>query len=180
LVNEEAMMKLGGTIGAAVCGAMVVASVAAAQSAIRRAPGDDADDNVGVNIALQVGGAAYQVNGRGTCGHEPKGWIYGTAAKMWTVRHRDGSRSVTLTFWSPGGGTADMFNLYVTSGGKTHQANTVTGKDAGPTKGSGTVTFAPAGTGGVFTVNATSAGGAKIGGTIKCDAFRAIVAEGGN
>lgn len=173
-------MKVLSAVGLALCGAVLFASVAAAQSPIRRTPGAPADDEVGMNIALQVGGATYQFSGRGECGHEPKGYIYATPAKMWTVRQSEGPRSVTLTFWSPASGGADMFNLYVTSGGKSHQTNTVTGKDAGPTKGSGTVTFAPAGTGGVFTVNATAASGAKISGTIKCDAFRAIVAEGGN
>jgi hypothetical protein len=171
-------MKGLSAVGLALCGAVLFASVTAAQ--IGRAAGTPPDDKAAVAIALQVGGAVYQFSGRGECGHEPKGYIYATPAKMWTVRQDEGPRSVTLTLWSPGSGAADMFNLYVTSGGKTHQTNTVTGKDAGPTKGSGTVTFAPAGTGGTFTVSATAASGAKISGTIKCDAFRAIVAEGGN
>lgn len=171
------MVKLAGTIGVAACGALALAAVAAGQSPIRRTPGDD---KVRVNIALQVGGAAYRFNGRGECAHEPEGYIYGTAAKLWTVEQSEGLGSVMLRLWSPGSGKADMFTLYVTSGGKPYQTNTVTGKEAMPTKGSGTVSFAPAGTGGVFTVNATAAGGAKISGTIKCDAFRPVVVEGGN
>lgn len=173
-------MKGVGTVGVALCGALVFASVAAAQRPTRSAEGAPVDDKVGVTVALQVGGGAYQFSGRGDCGHEPKGWIYGTAAKLWTVEQSEGPKSMTLTLWSPTSGSGNMFTLRVTSGGKSYETDTVKGKDAGPTKGSGTVTIAPAGTGGMFTVNATAANGAKISGTIKCDAFRAVVAEGGN
>ena len=170
-------MRLSAIIGAALGGALVFTSVAAAE---RTSPGTPLDDKVGVNIALQVGGGSYQFTGQGSCTHEPRGYIYGLAAKLWRVQQNEGQRFVTLTFWSPASGSGDMFSLYVTSGGKAHETNTVKGKDAGPIKGSGTVTFAPAGSGGTFTVNATAADGAKISGTIKCDAFRPAIAEGGN
>jgi hypothetical protein len=173
-------MKMVRAAGVALCGALMFASVPSAQRPTRSAEGAPVDDKVGVNVALQVDGGAYQFSGRGSCGHEPKGWIYGTAAKLWTVEQSEGPRSITLTLWSPTSGSGNMFTLRVTSGGKSYQADTVKGKDARPTKGAGSIAFAAAGVGGVFTVNATAANGAKMSGTIKCDAFRAVMAEGGN
>jgi len=170
-------MRLSAMVGVALGGAVVFTSVATAQ---RPSPGTPPDDKVGVNVALQVGGGSYQFNGQGSCTHEPRGYIYGIAAKLWRVQQNEGQRSAVLTFWSPASGSGDMFSLYVTSGGKSYETNTVKGKDAGATKGSGSVTFAPAGSGGTFTVNATTADGAKISGTIKCDLFRPAIAEGGN
>ncbi len=173
-------MRVVRTFGVALCGAALFASVAAAQRPVRRAPATPADDTVGVAIALQAGGQPYQFNGPATCGHEPKGYIYMVPAQLWRVSQSEGQRSVTLTFWRPASGASDMFNLYVSIGGKTHLVDTVKTKDGGDPEGSGQVTFTPAGAGGIFNVKATSASGVTVTGTIKCDAFRAIVAEGGN
>ncbi len=168
------------TFGVALCGAVVLTTVAAAQRPVRREAGTGEGDKVGVAIALQAGGESYQFNGPAECGHEPKGYIYMVPAKLWTVSHSEGQRSVTLTFWRPAAGSADMFNLYVSMGGKTHHIDTVKTKDGGNPQGSGQVTFTPAGSGGIFNVKATSAKGVTVAGTIKCDGFGAIVAEGGN
>ncbi len=173
-------MRIVRTFGVALCGAAVLASVAAAQRPVRREAGTPASDEEGVAIALQAGGASYQFSGPAECKHEPKGYIYMVPAKLWTVSHSEGQRSVTLSFWRPAAGSADMFNLYVSMGGKTHHIDTVKTKDGGDPTGSGQVTFTPAGSGGVFTLKATSASGVTITGTIKCDRFGAIVAEGGN
>jgi len=170
-------MRLLAMVGVALGGALVFTAVAAAE---RPSPGTPLDDKVGVNVALQVGGGSYQFKGQGSCTHEPRGYIYGIAAKLWRVQQNEGQRFVMLTFWSPASGSGAMFSLHVTNGGKSYETNTVKGKDAPPTKGSGSVTFAPAESGGTFTVNATAADGAKISGTIKCDAFRPAIAEGGH
>lgn len=172
-------MKGTGRIGIALCGALVFASVAAAQRPTRQLPGTQ-DDKVGVAIALTAGGAAYQFNGQASCAHEPKGYIYSVPAALWRVSQGDGARNVSLTFWRPANGSGDMFTLIVQSAGKTHHADTVKTKDGGSPQGSGEVKFAPAGAGGTFSVNAISGTGVKISGTIKCDAFRAMAAEGGN
>lgn len=166
------------TTGVGVCAALALASVAAAQ--VARSPQQASDGTVGVTIALQAGGESYRFAGRALCTHEPQGFIYAVRARQWRVEQNDGARHLALTFWRPAGGSSDMFTLYVKDGGKTHVADTVKTKDGGSPKGSGEVTFAAAGAGGTFTVNATAANGAKISGSITCDAFRAAVAEGGN
>ncbi len=173
-------MKVPGRIGVAVCGSLLFASAVAAQRPTRRQPGPPMDDTVGVNIALQVGGGSYQFGGRASCTHEPKGYIYGVTAKLWRIQQSEGPRSVMLTFWRPASGSGDMFTLLVSNRGSSYETNTVKGKDAGPTKGSGSVAFTAAGNGGTFTVNTTADTGAKISGTIKCDAFRAATAEAGH
>ncbi len=176
----KTLMKVLPTVGVTVCGAVLFASATTAQRPIRRAPGMPADDKVGVAIALQAGGEAYRFTGQGTCTHEPKGYIYMVPAQQWRVEQTEGTRNVALTFWRPASGSGDMFTLYVQGGGKTYATDTVKTKNGGSPQGSGEVTFASDGAGGTFTINATAANGAKISGTIKCDAFRAAVAEGGN
>src|SRR5512142_3198107 len=170
-------MRIVRTFGVALCGAVVVASVAAAQRPVRREAGTPAGDKVGVAIALQAGGDSYTFNGQAECNHEPRGYIYMVPAKLWSVTQSEGQRSVTLTFWRPAAGSGDMFNLYVSIGGKTQHIDTVKTKDGGDPTGSGQVTFTPAGSGGTFNLKATSASGVTVTGTIKCDRFGAIVAE---
>ncbi len=173
-------MKLVPTVGVALCGALLFAAVAAAQRPVRRASDTSPGDNVGVAIALQAGGESYTFNGQAKCTHEPKGYIYMVPAQLWRVEQSDGPRSVMLTFWRPAAGSGDMFNLYVSTGGKTHHVDTVKTKSGGDPQGSGQATFAPAASGGTFTVKARTADGATVTGTIKCDGFRAAIAEGGN
>ena len=173
-------MKRSSTVGVALCWAVVVASVAAAQTPARQAPGKPPDDKVGVAIALKAGGDSYSFTGKASCTHEQKGYIYMVPAALWRVEQRDANGNMMLTFWRPATGSGDMFSLIVQRGRATHHADTVKTKDGGAPQGSGEVKFAPAGGGGTFTVDATTASGVKITGTIKCDAFRPASAEGGN
>jgi hypothetical protein len=173
-------MRLSTSIAAVLCGTLVFASAAGAQRPTRRSPGTSGDNKVGVAIALQAGTDSYQFSGQGTCTHAPKASIYGVLSQQWRVEQSEGPRSVALTFWRPAAGGQDMVTLNLSSGGKTHAVSTVKGTAGGTSEGSGTVTFAPAGNGGTFTVNATASNGTKISGTIKCDAFTAAIAEGGD
>jgi hypothetical protein len=170
-------MKSSSAVGLAVCGTVLVASVAAAQ---RQIPPPSPAKKVVVEITLQAGRESYRFSGPAECGHEPKGYIYMLAAQLWRVDQSDGARAVSLTFWRPANGSHDMFTIYVRGGGKRFEASTVKTDQGGSLKGSGEVTFASASPGGTFTVNATAANGAKISGTITCSGFGAIVAEGGN
>jgi hypothetical protein len=58
--------------------------------------------------------------------------------------------------------------------------NTLKAKPSDTVKGSGTVALATAGKGGTFTINATTDNGAKISGTIKCEAFTTRAAVAGH
>jgi hypothetical protein len=69
-----------------------------------------------------------------------------------------------------------MMSLSISSGRNSHSVSTIRGA---ATAGSGKVTLAPAGKGGVFTVDAKGKDGTAITGTIKCDAFAPHIAEGG-
>jgi hypothetical protein len=95
---------------------------------------------------------------------------------MWSVQQSQQGRSLSFTFWKPKDGAADMVSLSVSTGDRSHEVNTVRG---GTTSGSGKATFAKAGKGGTFTVEAKSKDGALITGTITCDAFAPHGAEGG-
>jgi hypothetical protein len=95
---------------------------------------------------------------------------------MWTVRHQEDGRSVQLTLWKPADGSAAMFSLSV-NGRKSTSLSTVRG---GQVSGSGTVTLAPAGKGGTFTIDAKGPSGETFSGTFKCEAFTPAIAEGGN
>jgi hypothetical protein len=64
-----------------------------------------------------------------------------------------------------------MVTLAITSGGKRHDVNTVKNPRATATAGSGNVRLASKGAGGVFTLDATAASGAKISGTVACERF---------
>lgn len=146
----------------------------------RRPPGARAEPTVPVAIELQVGGGAYTMTGEGTCTHAARASIYDVPAEQWSVRHREGSRSLTLTVWRPKAGGGDMLSLAITDGKTNHRVNTVKGGSASAVSGAGTVTLAPAEKGGTFKVDATTSAGAKITGTVRCDAFTAPVVAGGN
>lgn len=173
-------MKRSPVVGVVLCGSLAFASVAAAQGAMRRAAKAPFDDKVGVAITLQAGADSYRFTGRASCKHEPKGYIYMVPARLWSIEQHEGTHSVHLTFWRPASGASDMFTLHFQAGDKTYEADTVKTPYGGSPKGSGGVRFTAAGAGGEFTVNATAANGMRISGTIKCDAFGAIVAEGGD
>jgi len=159
------------------CGVAVVTAVLGAQ---QRRPAGAQKPTVGVTIALK-GATSYDFSGQGSCTHAPVGSIYNVVAEQWTVEQADGSRSVHLTLWRPKNGSGDMFTLSVSSGGGRPQSvNTVKAPGAPPAEGSGKVTLAPAGKGGTFTVDAKTASGGALAGSIKCDAFTPAIAEGGD
>ena len=131
---------------------------------------------VPAEVAVSVGKNSYQAKGQATCTHAPRAGIYGIRSEMWTVRHQEDGRSLQLTFWKPADNSATMFSFSV-NGPARATVSTVRG---GQPSGSGTVSMAPAGKGGTFTLDAKDSGGQAIKGTIKCEAFTAAVAEGGN
>jgi len=173
-------MKFSSAVSLGVCGTLLFASVAAAQRPAPSTPDTPADDTVAVAIALQAGGGSIRFSGQATCTYEPKGYIYTVPAQQWHVAQSDPTRNVSLTLWRQADGAGDMFTLYLKSGSKAYKASTVKTKDGGSPEGSGEVTFAKAGAGGTFTVNATTANGTKVSGTVSCGGFRAAFAEGGH
>ena len=64
-----------------------------------------------------------------------------------------------------------MITLAVSDGGKRLDVNTVKGRQQTQTTGSGSVKLTAAGKGGTFTINAKTASGGAISGTITCEAF---------
>ena len=153
--------------------ALTITSAASAQR-----PGMSAmRDEVDVAITLQVAGQPYQFEGKAECQHEPAAYIYSVPSEMWSVHQYDGRRSVNLSLWRPRNVSDDMFSLSVGTRGKSYLVNTI--KPGGAVKGSGKMTVTRSGAGGTFTINATTADGAVITGTIKCSAFTAAMAEGG-
>ena len=155
---------------------LVVVAIVAAQ-VDRRPPGDD---KVGASLALQVAGAPYQFSGKASCTHDAKAGMFGVVGEKWQVVHSEGPRSLILNFMKPTNGTGDMFSLSVESGGKSYEVDTLKARPSDAVKGSGTVSLAPSGKGGTFTIDAKAENGAKISGTIKCDAFTTRAAVAGN
>ncbi len=155
---------------------LVVVSTAVAQ-VDRRPPGDD---KVGASVALQVAGAPYQFSGKASCTHDAKAGMFGVIGEKWQVVHSEGARSVILNFMRPINGAGDMFSMSVESGGKSYQVDTLRAKPSDAVKGLGTVSLAPAGNGGTFTIDAKAENGAKISGTIKCEAFTTRAAVAGH
>ena len=158
--------------------ALTIASAAAAQR--RKEPAKPADTKVDVAITLQVAGQPYHSVGKAACLHAPVASIYSTVAEMWSVQQTDGQRSITLTLWRPKSKSGDMFSLSVATGNKPYLVNTVALGGKSAVQGSGKVTLTTLGAAGTFTINASEANGAAITGTIKCSAFTAAIAEGGN
>lgn len=155
-------------------------SIAAPVPAQRRPAGSAQQEaKVNATIALNVGGMAYQFSGQAVCEHLSRGSIYDIPASRWSVRHSETARDLSLTVWRPQSG-GDMVTLAVGIGGKRHDVNTVKAPKATSVTGSATVTFAPEGKGGTFTLKATAGSGAAITGTIKCETFTTPVAVAGN
>ena len=141
----------------------------------RRVPGQ-AQSKQAITASLKVGGQPYESREPGRCTYAPTASIYSIVSEMWSVQQSTDGRSLTLTLWKPKDGSADMVTLAVTAGNSSQQITTVRG---GSTSGSGKVTLAKSGAGGVFTVDAKTGAGAVISGTITCDAFAPHIAEGG-
>ena len=131
---------------------------------------------VPMEVALKVANATYDAKGQGSCTHARQASIYSVLSEMWTARHEADGRSLQLTLWKPKDGSAQMFSLSI-NGKPNATVRTVRG---GEVSGSGAVRFEASGKGGAFTVDAKDKAGASITGTIKCEAFTAAVAEGGD
>jgi hypothetical protein len=145
-----------------------------ADQARRPSPGPSL---VPMQVSLTIGSATYEAKSQGSCTHAPIASIYNVVSEMWSVSHEGDGRSVQLTFWKPADGSTQMFSLSV-AGKPNVTVSTVRG---GQISGSGTVSLAPSGgKGGTFTIDAKAKSGEQIRGTIKCDAFTAAMAEGGN
>ena len=157
------------------CGILFLGPAASAQ---RRLPGQK--PTVGVTIALKAGSETYAFTGQASCTHAPVASIYGIASGQWTVQQSADSRSAQLTLWKPTNGSGEMFSLSVSSAGRSQSVNTVKASGAAAPQGSGKVTFAPAGKGGTFAVDAKTATGTPITGTITCDTLMPAIAEGGD
>jgi hypothetical protein len=158
--------------GAALAIVLAGGLTADAGQARRQSPGQQ---KVAVSAALKIGGESISSTADGACTHAPSASIYDIASEMWTVRQEENGRSIQLTLWHPKAGGADMFTLSV-SGRKSLNVSTVRG---GTPSGSGTVRLERTARGGTFSVDAKSAGGEAITGTIQCGGFTAAVAEGG-
>jgi hypothetical protein len=161
-----------------VCGGLVV--LAAVMHAQQQRPSAGQPPTVGVTIALKAGASSYEFAGQASCTYAPIAAIYGVVSEQWNVEQSEGSRSLQLTLWRPKNASGDMFNLSVSGGARPQTVNTVKATSAPAPQGSGSVTLTRAGKGGTFTVNATTAAGGVITGTIKCDAFTPAIAEGGD
>lgn len=129
-----------------------------------------------IGVSLTVGNKRYESTAPGKCTHAPVASIYQVMSELWTAQQSQDGRSVNLSLWRPKNGSGDMVTLSVNTGKSAQNVSTVRGAAI---SGSGQVTLAPAGKGGVFTVDAKAADGTTITGTIKCDAFAPHVAEGG-
>ncbi len=159
------------------CGMVVVSTVVQAQ---QRRPPAAQKSAVGVTIALKVGANKYDFTGQASCTHAPTAAIYGVVSEQWNIEQSDGSRALHLTLWRPKNGSSDMFTLSVSGVSGSQTVNTVKASSAPAPEGSGSVTLAALGTGATFTIEAKTATGSAVTGTIKCDAFTPAIAEGGN
>ncbi len=156
---------------------LLIPAIGAGQSS--RAQSGPAETKVDVTIALVVAGQPFNFGGKALGTFAPVASIYEVNAQQWRVEHHDGPRSLSLTFWRPTSGSGDMFNLSCSINGKSYHVSTVKTNGGGTPEGSGKVTFTPAKPGGTFTIDAKTADGVAIKGTIKCSDFKAPVEEGG-
>jgi hypothetical protein len=147
-------------------------AVSTANAAQRRAQGSPLEEKkVAVVIAMKANGAAYNFSGQAVCEHIPVGSIYNVPAERWSARHDDNGRNLNFTLWHPLAGKGDMVTLSISIGGKKYDVNTVKSPQATGDSGSANVKLTPAGGGGTFIIDATTASGAKLNGTIKCESF---------
>jgi len=157
---------------------LVVALMCSAVLSAQRRPAGSQEQKVGVEIDLKVNGTPYTFSGPASCDHLAQGSIYDIAAQRWSVRHDDDGRNLNLSLWRPASGVGDMLQLNIYLAGKRYDVSTIK-RPQGPS-GSGTAKLAPAGTGGTFTIDATTSSAGKITGTIKCAAFPPSAAGAGN
>jgi hypothetical protein len=157
--------------------ALAVSGAVAGMAAQQRRVPDQQPAKQAIQVALKVGGQAYDSREPGRCTHAPVASIYQVMSELWSIQQPSGvGRSLSLTFWKPKNGSGEMVTLSILQGNSSHDVNTVRG---GPTTGSGKVSFTRVDKGGTFTVDAKTQAGVAITGTIKCDSFAPHIAEGG-
>ena len=161
--------------------ALAVIVLSTSFSAQRRPAGSTPQDQtVAVAIDLRVNGAPYTFKGQAVCHHLAKGSIYNTLAERWSVQHSEKENSVNVTLWHPLAGGSDMVTLAVATGGKRYDVTTVKGPQGTGSAGSGSARLTREGAGGTLTIEATTAAGAEIAGTVKCERFTAPEVVAGN
>jgi hypothetical protein len=162
------------------CAVAIVSSgwISAHAADQRRAPMPDLEPDwvSPIGVSLTVGDQRYDSTAPGKCTHAPVASIYQVVSELWTAQQSRDGQSLNLSLWRPKNGSGDMVTLWVNAGKSAKNVSTVRGA---ATSGSGKVTLAASGRGGVFTVDAKAADGTAITGTIKCDAFAPHTAEGG-
>lgn len=133
-----------------------------------------------LQISLKLGEETpYRFSGEGICEHAPDGSIYDAPAALWSVRHAEARRSLTLSFWRVKG-QGDMLTLGISIAGESHRVNTVRIGTKGQPEGSGRATYTSSGNGGAFSIDVVASDGTPIAGTVSCGRFTPIVAEGGD
>lgn len=168
-------------IGVAALALVGVAPLAHGQVTVRRptGPGAAVEDSTRVTLSLAVGSQRLAEAKQGRCTHAPQASIFGTLAAMWSVQFAPSPKnSVSLTVWRPlRGDSTPQITLAVGGGETTYRVETVKGTK---TSGEGTVQITKRGAGGRFDIDAKTADGATIRGSIDCEKFSAPMAVGGN
>ena len=138
-----------------------------------------AAQSAAIESDLQVAGRKFQSKGPGDCKAAPEASIYGVRAGMTMISQRQGDQSLRLTLWQPRDGSPAMLQMEISQGAARHSIDTVRGGTKKDAKGTAKAALARAGAGGTITVDATTATGERITGTVRCTAFGGIRAEGG-
>jgi hypothetical protein len=161
---------------------LAVAVIVAGASLAEARPGAAGPDNAtsSLQVSLKLGeDTPYRFGGEGTCQHAANGSIYDAPAELWSVRHAEARRSLTLSFWRVKG-QGDMLTFGISIAGESHRVSTVRIGAKGNPEGSGRATFTSSGNGGAFSIDVVASDGTPIKGTIACGRFTPIVEEGGD
>ena len=132
-----------------------------------------------VETDLQVAGRKFRSNAPGECKSAAEAAIYGVRAAMTMISQRQGDQSLRLALWQPRDGSPPMLQLEISSGAARQSVDTMRGGTRKDTKGTAKASMARTGAGGTVTVDATTATGERITGTVRCAAFGGVQAEGG-
>jgi hypothetical protein len=152
---------------------LLLAALSAASPAAARDGNLGPDDaTVPIQISIRVDDHPYFFGGEGVCQHSAEASIDGAPAALWSARHSEGRRSVSLAFWRLRSG-GDMMTLGVDFAAASHAVSTVKVGRQGELQGSGRASFTASGPGGTFSINAIAKDGTRITGTISCGRFTA-------
>ena len=110
----------------ALISAVALTSFADAADAQRR-PAGQPQATQRIEVSLKVGDQTYQSNSPGRCTHAPVAAIYQIVSELWSVQQSQDARSLTLSFWRPKDGSAEMVTLSLGNGSTSHEVNTVRG-----------------------------------------------------